>query len=291
LPFYLPLQGCNLGIKINDNGLADRLNHRMGDIGNYIKQVQNKLEQTTGLASSKVLALENTIKDAELKVVSIQNGVNITLENPQLDQHLKLLNEKTQEAIVTIKHQRKPPTFLPPRTVPLTPWSQCMSYATTPTTSLTQTDHHTTTTSNHTTNHTHDRWGKRINATTPQTEHTRHTRSQQQHNPYFIPRNHYDFIKKAQIKYAGKMFTFYASLKNIGKVYGIYLHSLDDIRYDMSLCPTSIDGHTITDQEYADMDAALYKKLSHTEVIPTSYQCYCHIIDKYVDDNDGFQVL
>jgi hypothetical protein len=86
------------------------------------------------------------------------------------------------------------------------------------------------------------------------------------------------------------MFTFYVSLQNIDK-YGIYLDSLDDIRYDMSLCPTSMNGHTITDQYYADMATTLYEKLSHTEVIPTSYQCYRHIIDKYVDDNDGYQVL
>jgi len=39
------------------------------------------------------------------------------------------------------------------------------------------------------------------------------------------------------------------------------------------------------------MAATLYKKLSHTEVIPTSYPRYHHIIDKYVDANHGFQVL
>ena len=143
--------------------------------------------------------MENTIKDAEVKVVSIQNAVNTTLEtvhqlmkeleeqveehlksmddhmtqaktnfhetcqyyvtkiqahcqqeemelqlqqhlhdtlpeiltnitqkvineaiNPQLDQHLKLLNEKIQEAIVTIQHQQKPPTSILPRAMPLT---------------------------------------------------------------------------------------------------------------------------------------------------------------------------
>jgi archaellum component FlaC len=75
--------------------LADRLNHRMGDIGSYIKQAQNQLEQPTGLASSKVLALENTIKDAEAKVVSIQNAVNTTLET--VHQLMKELEEQVEE--------------------------------------------------------------------------------------------------------------------------------------------------------------------------------------------------
>jgi len=54
-----------------------------------------QLEQPTGLASSKVLALENTIKDAEAKVVSIQNAVNTTLET--VHQLMKELEEQVEE--------------------------------------------------------------------------------------------------------------------------------------------------------------------------------------------------
>jgi len=90
--------------------LADRLNHRMGDIGSYIKQAQNQLEQPTGLASSKVLALENTIKDAEAKVVSIQNAVNTTLET--VHQLMKELEEQVEEHLKSMddhinKHHTK----------------------------------------------------------------------------------------------------------------------------------------------------------------------------------------
>jgi hypothetical protein len=83
------------------------------------------------------------------------------------------------------------------------------------------------------------------------------TRPSHPSNPYFIPCNHNDFIKKAQIRYTGKIFTFYNKLRNVGRQYGIYLQALDDIKYEASLCPTSHNGHTFTDLEYEDMAATL----------------------------------
>ena len=118
-----------------------------------------------------------------------------------------------------------------------------------------------------------------------------HQRPSHMPNPYVIPCNHNDFIKKAQVRYTGKIFTFYNKLQNVGRQYGIYLQALDDIKYEVSLCPPSYNGHIFTDVEYENMAATLYEKLGHTDVIPDQYNRFRNIIDRYVDSNDGFLVL
>jgi len=67
--------------------------------------------------------------------------------------------------------------------------------------------------------------------------------------------------------------------------------ALDDIKYETSLCPVSHNGHTFTPMEYEEMASTLYKKLGHTDVIPEQYGCLRNIIDRYVDTDDGYQVL
>jgi hypothetical protein len=93
------------------------------------------------------------------------------------------------------------------------------------------------------------------------------------------------------VRYTGKIFTFYNKLQNVGRQYGIYLQALDDIKYEVSLCPHSYNGQIFTDVEYENMAATLYEKLGHTDVIPDQYNRFRNIIDRYVDSNDGFLML
>lgn len=87
------------------------------------------------------------------------------------------------------------------------------------------------------------------------------------------------------------MFTFYNKLHNVGVQYGVYLLPADQIQYDCSLCPNDYDGVVITDARYYKMAATLYEKLSDSECIPERCQQPRNVIDRYVDANDGYQVL
>jgi hypothetical protein len=82
------------------------------------------------------------------------------------------------------------------------------------------------------------------------------------------------------VKYTGKICIFYKKLKNAGCQYGIYLHALDDIKYEESLCPSSFYGHIISEVKNENMAATLYKKLGHTDVILEQYSRFRNIIDR-----------
>lgn len=104
--------------------------------------------------------------------------------------------------------------------------------------------------------------------------------------------NHRDFITKVKLRYSnGKMFTFYNKLRNVGLQYGVYLLAVDQIQYDRSLCPGEYDGIPITDDRYYKMAATMYEKLSDSECIPDRCHQLRNVIDRYVDANDGYQVL
>lgn len=110
-------------------------------------------------------------------------------------------------------------------------------------------------------------------------------------SPPIAPLNWHDFIKKGQISFSGVIFTFYHKIHNIGKQYGVYTRKLSDICYGLSICPESHNGHLFSTTEYEDMAAALYKKLSDPNVIPSSYVKHRNIADRYAEDNDGYMVL
>lgn len=116
---------------------------------------------------------------------------------------------------------------------------------------------------------------------------------------YYHPRHilpivrldHHNFINKADIKYNGKIFTFYNKLLNFGHQYGVYLLPLQELRHDQSLCPDEVDGYRFTDIDYKRMAATLLEKLTRSDVIPEEYTKMKNIIDRYIDSNDGYQAL
>jgi hypothetical protein len=347
--------------------MADRLNHRMGQIGNYLKDAKIQLDDKIAKINTDICVMEATVKQMEANienfatsmdtiVINAQKQLNqariqaehhmnpveqkmenmnttisetcqyfesqvksyckkeeedlretiseaivhLTQEainenvNPVLQDHLKAIELTANEAITELKKESlkcSSYTSTPSQKLPPTPWSQRGPDA--PDASNARV---TSTVSTHQHRH-RDRWGQmQPNTQVKQTPyapakrgHT--TRPSHPSNPYIIPCNHNDFIKKAQIRYTGKIFTFYNKLRNVGRQYGIYLQALDDIKYEASLCPTSHNGHTFTDLEYEDMAATLYEKLDHIDVIPEQYSRYRSIIDRYVDTNDGYLVL
>jgi hypothetical protein len=104
--------------------------------------------------------------------------------------------------------------------------------------------------------------------------------------------NHREFINKAKVRYQeGKMFSFYNKLRNVGSPLGVYLIPLDQVRLDCSVCPESMYGFNISDDRYYAMGATLYEKLSDFECIPEKCSRIRHIVDRYVQKNDGYQVL
>jgi hypothetical protein len=103
--------------------------------------------------------------------------------------------------------------------------------------------------------------------------------------------NRHNFIKKGQIRFTGDMYTVYHKIHNIGKQYGVYTRKLQDVRHDLSLCPDSYIGHTFTNNQYEDMAAALYEKLSDPNVMPLTYTKYRNITDHYAEENDGYTAL
>jgi hypothetical protein len=110
-------------------------------------------------------------------------------------------------------------------------------------------------------------------------------------NHTYTQLNHYEFMKRAQVKYTGQPYVFYNKLRNIGQQYGVYLKPLNQIKYGFSLCPADHDGHIFDDEEYHQMAAALYKKFADTQCISEDCQRIRNIIDRYNEDNDGYQIL
>jgi hypothetical protein len=107
----------------------------------------------------------------------------------------------------------------------------------------------------------------------------------------YTPLNHHDFIKKGQIVFTGDIYSFYHKLHNIGRQYGVYTKKLADVKYGMSICPDSHNGHYFSDMEYQEMAAALYEKLSDPSIIPITYTKYRNITDRYAEENDGYAAL
>ena len=89
----------------------------------------------------------------------------------------------------------------------------------------------------------------------------------------------------------GKIFSFYNKLRNIGTPHGVFLIPLESVRLDGSLCPDEYKGCSISDDRYLAMGATLYEKLSDVECIPEKFTRTRHLVDRYVDINDGYQVL
>jgi hypothetical protein len=107
----------------------------------------------------------------------------------------------------------------------------------------------------------------------------------------YVPLHHYEFVKRAQVKYAGQAYVFYNKLRNIGQQYGVYLKALNTLKCGLSLCPDEYAGHYFTTEEYRLMAAALYEKLADTGCISEDYPAIRHIIDGYTEDNDGYQIM
>jgi hypothetical protein len=339
--------------------MADRFNHRLGAIGNYLKDAQFHLDDKLSAVTSRIQEVENMVANLEkvvatnqvksraslttlhqtmqdvdsqvdkhLKHVEIQlHSVSTTISetcqfyesqiksfckqdeedlestiakvvtiitqeaidehiNPKLAEQIHAIDKATKEAITKVE-QKKAQNPVRTNNLPPTPWSQRVSSAAGPTTLRNPPNppHH------------RNRWGQLQSDDYPHNADLNppgsatHQRPPHMINPYFTPCNHHDFIKKAQVHYNGKIFTFYNKLRNVGRQYGIYLQALDDIKYEASLCPPSYNGHTFTDMEYEIMAATLYEKLGHTDVIPDQYNQFRTIIDRYADTNDGFLVL
>jgi hypothetical protein len=89
----------------------------------------------------------------------------------------------------------------------------------------------------------------------------------------------------------GKIFSFYNKLRNIGTPHGVFLIPFESVRLDGSLCPDEYKGCSISDDRYLAMGATLYEKLSDVECIPEKFTRIRHLVDRYVDINDGYQVL
>jgi len=114
--------------------------------------------------------------------------------------------------------------------------------------------------------------------------------SETQYNKY-VPLHHYEFVKRAQVKYTGQAYVFYNKLQNIGQQYGVYLKALNALKCGLSLCPDEYAGHHFTTEEYRLMAAALYEKLADISCISEDYPALRHIIDGYTEDNDGYQIM
>jgi hypothetical protein len=107
----------------------------------------------------------------------------------------------------------------------------------------------------------------------------------------YVPLYHYEFVKRAQVKYTGQSHVFYNKLQNIGQQYGVYLKALNQLKCGLSLCPDEYAGHYFDTEEYRLMAAALYEKLADTSCISEDYPTIRHIIDGYTEDNDGYQIM
>ena len=311
--------------------MADRFNHRLGAIGNYLKDAQSSLDDKFSAITSRLQEVENMVVNLEKVLVITQEATMAKLHNTmhdmdiQVDKHLKTIGtqlnlvtttisetcqfyesqiksyckqeeedlKSTRAEAVSIVTQEAIDDHINPRFDDhLKAIDEATAEAIATITKEHKNAHHPVRTNNPPQQR--NRWGQPQTLSNP-TANTSGSMTQQrpphQPNPYVVPCNHNDFIKKAQVRYTRKIFTFYNKLRNVGCQYGIYLHALDDIKYEASLCPPSYNGHIFTDIEYENMAATLYEKLVHTDVIPDQYNRFRNIIDRYVDSNDGFLVL
>jgi len=132
---------------------------------------------------------------------------------------------------------------------------------------------------------------------TSQIPHTVHLPLQPGHSPMdttsLPPVNHDAAIKRAKIQYTGlgDLFVFYNQLLNGMEQFGIYLSSLDTLRYQESVCPAFHNNQAITPARYKVMASTLYQKLQNPEVIPLEHTQMRNIINHYAEQNDGYKVL
>jgi len=99
------------------------------------------------------------------------------------------------------------------------------------------------------------------------------------------------FIKKAEIIYQGKPFTFYNCLVNFGRQYSIYLIPLTQTRHDRSLHPNVVNRHIFSKYKYTTMATTLCKKFTRTDMIPETYHQPCLIIECSENKIDSYQAL
>jgi hypothetical protein len=133
--------------------------------------------------------------------------------------------------------------------------------------------------------------------TTPQIPHTVHVNPPPGNTPVDMtplpPVNHDAAVKRAKIQYTGlgDLFVFYNQLLNGMEQFGIYLSSLDTLRYQESVCPAYYNNQAITPARYKMMASTLYQKLQNPEVVPLEHTQIRNIINRYKEHNDGYKVL
>ena len=89
----------------------------------------------------------------------------------------------------------------------------------------------------------------------------------------------------------GPMYSFYNQLSVLAYQYGIYMHPIDDLYADESICPQCIGHYTITNHEYQQMAKTLYEKLSSYDTILSEFTAARNIIKHYAQKHDGHQLL
>jgi len=85
------------------------------------------------------------------------------------------------------------------------------------------------------------------------------------------------------------MFALCYQLCNVAYQHGI--HSIDQLKYDTSACPTIIGDHNVTQTKYNRMAMALYEKVSSYEVISADYLTMRNIVIRYALQHDGYHIL
>jgi hypothetical protein len=105
--------------------------------------------------------------------------------------------------------------------------------------------------------------------------------------------NHDAALKRAKVQFTGlgDIFIFYNQLLNALDQFGVYLTPLNQIKYQLNLCPTTYNHVPITEQWYQQMASTLYQKLQQPDVIPMEYTAIRNIINRFAEHNDGYLVL
>lgn len=107
------------------------------------------------------------------------------------------------------------------------------------------------------------------------------------------PLNHDAALKRAKIQYTGlgDMFVFYSQLLNALEQFGVFLTPLNQVKYNVNLCPATYNSIVITEQRYQSMAKTLYQKLQNPDVIPMEHTSIRNIVNRFAECNDGYQVL
>jgi hypothetical protein len=102
-----------------------------------------------------------------------------------------------------------------------------------------------------------------------------------------------NFIKRTKITLTDTEDTivFYNQLYNIANHYGVFLRPLQGLKLNMSLCPDSYNGIAISDSRKMQMGECLYQILQNPDVIPLDFTWARNVINRFVEDNDGYKVL